>query len=175
MADAERAPRSPEAKRAEPSRSETQLTKWLARWFSRVEDLVYVGLAIILAALALGLLVDGAVSFVRAVMANELAVQVAALLDRLLLILMVVEILYTVQVSLREHTLVPEPFLVVGLIAAMRRILVLTAEFSDILLEGGDTFRNAMIELGLLTFLVLALVVALAVLRRRATPVATDR
>src|SRR6185503_2055515 len=127
---------------------------WLARWFSRVEDLVYVGLAVILAALALGLLVDGAVSFVQAVLANELAVRVAALLDRLLLILMVVEILYTVQVSLREHTLVPEPFLVVGLIAAMRRILVLTAEFSDILSEGGGTFHNAMIELGVLTFLV---------------------
>ena len=175
MADAERAPRTVGAKRAEPSRTETQVTNWLARWFSRVEDLVYVGLAAILAALALGLLVDGAVSFVQAVMANELAVRVAALLDRLLLILMVVEILYTVQVSLREHTLVPEPFLVVGLIAAMRRILVLTAEFSDILSEGGDTFRNAMIELGVLTFLVLALVVALGLLRRRAAPVAADR
>ena len=175
MADTERVPRSVGAKRAEPSRTEAQLTNWLARWFSRVEDLVYVGLAVILAALALGLLVDGAVSFVQAVLANELAVRVAALLDRLLLILMVVEILYTVQVSLREHTLVPEPFLVVGLIAAMRRILVLTAEFSDILSEGGDTFRNAMIELGVLTFLVLALVIALGLLRRRATPAAADR
>ena len=80
---------------------------------------------------------------------------------------MVVEILYTVQVSLREHALVPEPFLVVGLIAGIRRILVLTAEFADMIEEGGDVFRNGMIELGLLTRLVLGLVGALALLRRR--------
>jgi len=33
---------------------------------------------------------------------------------------MIVEILYTVQVSFREHALVPEPFLIVGLIVAVR-------------------------------------------------------
>ena len=44
---------------------------------------------------------------------------------------MIVEILYTLQVSFREHTLVAEPFLIVGLIAAIRRVLILTAEFSN--------------------------------------------
>jgi phosphate-starvation-inducible protein E len=57
---------------------------------------------------------------------------VVALLDRILLILMIVEILYTVQVSVREHSLVPEPFLLVGLIATVRRLLVLTAEVSTL-------------------------------------------
>jgi uncharacterized membrane protein (DUF373 family) len=168
VAEAERTTRTLAAKRAEPSRREAIVTAWIARWFSRVEDFVYVGLAIILAGLAVGLLVNVAISFVQALIAHELNARVALLLDQLLLILMVVEILYTVQVSLREHTLVPEPFLVVGLIAAIRRILVLTAEFSDILSEGGDAFRNAMIELGVLTMLVLALVLALTLLRRRA-------
>ena len=83
---------------------------------------------------------------------------------------MVVEILYTVQVSLREHTLVPEPFLVVGLIAGIRRILVLTAEFSEMIDEGGDAFQNGMLELGVLTAMVLVLVGALALLRRRVVP-----
>jgi hypothetical protein len=46
------------------------------------------------------------------------------------LILLVIELLYTVQVSFREHGLIPEPFLLVGLIAAIRRVLVLTAEFA---------------------------------------------
>jgi hypothetical protein len=87
---------------------------------------------------------------------------------------MVVEILYTVQVSLREHTLAPEPFLVVGLIAAIRRILVLIAEFLEMIEAGGETFRNAMLELGLLTVLVLALVGALALLRKRASAAATE-
>lgn len=92
------------------------------------------------------------------------------LLDRLLLILINVEVLYTVQVSLREHSLAPEPFLVVALIAAVRRVLVLTAEFSKLLELGDVAFRNAMIELGLLTVLIVALVVSLALLRRRGAP-----
>jgi hypothetical protein len=36
--------------------------------------------------------------------------------------------LYTVHVSFREHVLTAPPFLLVALIAAVRRILVLTAE-----------------------------------------------
>jgi hypothetical protein len=35
---------------------------------------------------------------------------VIGVLDQVLLILMIVELLYTVQLSLREHVLVPEPF-----------------------------------------------------------------
>ena len=174
-AQGERASRPAVARRAEPSRDEARLTAWVAGWFSRVEDLVYIGLAVILAVLAVGLLIEGGVMLTRAITNRELGVQVATLLDRALLVLMIVEILYTVQVSLREHTLVPEPFLVVALIAAIRRILVLTAEFSTILEEGGDAFRNAMIELGVLAGLVLALVVAVTLLRRRATMPATER
>lgn len=68
-----------------------------------------------------------------------------------------------------------EPFLIVGLIAATRRILVLTAEFSTLLESGGDTFRNAMIELGLLTALVLALVGSLVMLRKRHPEAVAER
>jgi hypothetical protein len=166
MAEPERIARGA-ARRPEVGRAEARITAWIARWLARVEDVVYVGLATILAMLALGLLVEGGVAFARAVAGGELGERVAMLLDRFLLILMVVEILYTVQVSLREHTLVPEPFLVVGLIAVIRRILVLTAEFSDMIEEGGETFRNAMLELTILTVMVLVLVGALAILRRR--------
>lgn len=60
------------------------------------------------------------------------------------------------QVSFREHALIAEPFLIVGLIAAIRRILILTAEFSRFLEMGEVAFRNAMIELGLLTAMVVA-------------------
>ena len=175
MAEAARARTVAATRRPEVGRAEARLTTWIARGFSRVEDVVYVGLAVILAALALGLLVDGAAAFVRAVSSGELASRVASLLDRLLLVLMVVELLYTVQVSLREHTLSPEPFLVVGLIAVVRRILVLTAEFSELIDEGGEPFRNSMLELALLTAMVLALVGALTLLRRRATAPVAER
>jgi hypothetical protein len=121
------------------------------------------------------LLADGAWVFGRHLIAATLPGEVIALLDRILLILMIVEILYTVQVSFREHTLVPEPFLVIGLIAATRRILVVTAEISGLLEKGEMAFRNAMIELGLLTAMIVALVISIVVLRRRGTPVVADR
>jgi phosphate starvation-inducible membrane PsiE len=142
--------------------------EWVARGFTRVEDAVYVGLGLLLAATAVALLVTTGVTLVRSVLERALAARVIDLLDQVLLVFMIVEILYTVQVSFREHVLVPEPFLIVGLIAAIRRVLVLTAEFGDLLTKGGTVFQNAMLELALLTVMVLALVAALVLVRRRA-------
>lgn len=141
----------------------------VARGFTHVEDVLYVGLGLLLAGAALVLLADGALMFGRALIGGELPARVIELLDRILLILMIAEILYTVQVSLREHSLVPEPFLVVALIAAVRRVLIITAEFADLLEKGPEAFRNAMIELGLLTAMIVALVASLMLLRRRTT------
>jgi uncharacterized membrane protein (DUF373 family) len=128
--------------------------RWIAQAFTRFEDVVYISLALLLATATLGLLIEGAVTFARALFDSDLGGLVISLLDRSLLILMLVEILYTVQVSFREHALVPEPFIVVALIAAIRRVLVLTAEFSRLVEQGDAVFRNAMIELGLLTAMV---------------------
>jgi len=139
----------------------------VARAFTMVEDIVYVGLGTLLAASALLLLGGGAVTFARQVAAGTLAAGVVGLLDRLLLTLMIVELLYTVQVSFREHALVPEPFLIVGLVAATRRILVLTAEFGSLPNRSDEMFRTAMIELGVLTFMIVAFVTSLLMLRHR--------
>jgi uncharacterized membrane protein (DUF373 family) len=95
-----------------------------------------------------------------------LSENIVFLLDRILLIIIFVEVLYTVQVSFRQHILQPEPFLVVGLIAVTRRILVLTAEMSKLAKDTPEGFYNAMIELGLLTILIIALVVSLRILRQ---------
>src|SRR2546428_430295 len=85
-----------------------------------------------------------------------------------------VELLYTVQFSFREHALVPEPFLIVGLIAAIRRLLVLTAEFARLLEKGERAFQGAMLELGLLTVMIVALVVSLVILRKHSPRVVAD-
>ena len=124
-------------------------------------------LGVLLAAGALVLLADATLTFVANLIAGTLPARMVSLLDRVLLVLMFAEILYTVQVSFREHALVPEPFLVVGLIAAIRRVLVITAEFSDVKDAGSAQFRATMVELGLLTALSLVLVVSLVLLRRR--------
>ncbi|HYT32800.1 MAG TPA: phosphate-starvation-inducible PsiE family protein [Thermoanaerobaculia bacterium] len=139
---------------------------WIARQFTRVEDVVYVSLGVLLAGCAAVLLVAAGADFVTNLLAGTLPGHVIDILDRILLVLMVVEILYTVQVSFRGQTLVPEPFLIIGLIAGIRRVLILTAEFKDLLQKGDTAFRNAMIELGLLAFLIIALVISIVLLRR---------
>jgi len=148
---------------------------WIARSFTHVEDVLYVALGVLLAAGALVLLADATLTFVANLIAGTLPGRMISLLDRVLLVLMFAEILYTVQVSFREHALVPEPFLVVGLIAAIRRVLVITAEFSDVKDAGSAQFRATMVELGLLTVLSLVLVVSLVLLRHRPTMPAAER
>jgi hypothetical protein len=105
--------------------------EWVARAFTHVEDAVYLGVGLLLAVSAIALLVASGITFVRSVLEGVLAARVVGLLDQVLLVFMIVEILYTVQVSFREHALIPEPFLIEGLIAGIRRVLVLTAEFGE--------------------------------------------
>ena len=100
---------------------------------------------------------------------------IVPLLDRILLILLVVELLYTVQVSFREHTVIPEPFLLVGLIAAIRRVLILTAEFAQVHEQTDLLFRRFVIELVVLTVLIIALVVSLVLLRKRGVEAVAER
>lgn len=140
----------------------------IARAFALFEDVIYVGLGLMLAYSAAALLLTGMVSLWTNMLHGAPVDAIIDLLDRSLLILMIVELLYTVQVSFKAHALVPEPFLVVGLIAATRRILVVTAQFSR-LVEQKDQqqFRDSMIEVALLTAMVVALVASLRMLRRR--------
>jgi uncharacterized membrane protein (DUF373 family) len=154
---------------AEPENKETRTL--IARAFGLVEDVVYVGIGVLLACSAGLLLVNGAIGLWKASLEGAPLPGVIGLLDRTLLVLMLVELLYTVQVSFREHTLLPEPFLIVGLIAATRRILVVTAEFS-MADKGGapERFRDAMIEIALLTLMTVALVASLLMLRRIRDP-----
>ena len=157
------------AKAAEPD-----IRDRISNVFTRIEDITYIGLGVLLAAGALILLGAAGWFLFNNIFSGDIRELIVDLLDQILLILMVVEILYTVQVSFREHTLSPEPFLVVGLIAAVRRVLIITAEFSkpEEVLE--TAFRNAMMELGLLTVLILSLVFSLNFLKRQ-SPAKAER
>lgn len=146
-----------------------------ARAFTAVEDIVYLGLGVLLGGSAIALLVSSAINFVQNLLARSLTMNIVPLLDRLLLILLVVELLYTVQVSFREHGLIPEPFLLVGLIAGIRRVLVLTAEFAQLKDQTTEVFQHLIIELAVLTFLIVALVVSLVLLRKRGVATISER
>ncbi len=94
------------------------------------------------------------------------------LIDRLLLVLMLVELLHTVRISIRSHSLFVEPFLVIGLIAIIRRTLVLTLQAEDFTRNtpwGPDTqlhFHAAMVEAVILALLIAVLVASIYVIRK---------
>jgi uncharacterized membrane protein (DUF373 family) len=163
-----------------PESSRPEARTWIARGFTLVEDVVYIGLGLLLAGIVLTLLVTGFISFGQTLMDESLSTNISKaiveLLDRILLILLLVELLYTVQVSFREHALVPEPFLLVGLISAIRRVLVMTAEFGGEFQRKTETqAQHFVLELAVLTVLILALVISLFLLRKKGPPVVAER
>src|SRR5947208_15819565 len=140
-----------------------------------VEVLIYSVLARLLSGTVLAAIASAGKLLWDALSHWAIATQTLRVLNELLVVLMLVEILHTVRISIRSHVLVTEPFLVVGLIASIRRILVITLEAATLTKEGAwatesssGIFHSSMIELGLLGLLVLVLVVSITLLRRYA-------
>ncbi|MGX1549373.1 phosphate-starvation-inducible PsiE family protein [Streptomyces adustus] len=75
------------------------------------------------------------------------------------------ELLHTVRLTIRNQTLDAEPFLVVGLIAGIRRALIVTAEA-----EKSFRWNVEGIELLILAGLILVMATAVYVWRRSTRP-----
>jgi hypothetical protein len=141
-----------------PTSPRPAVRAWIVRPFTTTEDVVYIGLGLLLASSALTLLVTGVIGFGQSVVAGKVSI-----------------IDLTVQVSLREHALVPKPFLLVGLISVIRRVLVLTAEFNQLHEKTASISQHFAIQLAVLTVLILALVIPLVLLPKSSAPVVAER
>jgi uncharacterized membrane protein (DUF373 family) len=152
--------------------SEERLRIHFGQYLGNAEAAVYSILAVLLFVTALATIANAGKLLWDGLGHWTIAAETLRVLDQLLVVLMLVEILHTVRISIRSHILVTEPFLVVGLIASIRRILVITLEASAITkggtwsTEGASILRGAMIELGLLGLLILILVFSITLLRR---------
>lgn len=152
--------------------SEEGLRVHIGDYLVKAEVVVYLVLAVLLFVTAVLTVANAGVLLWQGLVRWSIAQQTLEVLDQLLVVLMLVEILHTVRISIRSHVLVTEPFLVVGLIASIRRMLVITLEAAT-LSKGGpwtpevaSIFRASMIELALLGLLVLILVFSITLLRR---------
>ena len=102
------------------------------------------------------------------------------IIDKLLFVLLLIEVLHTVRASIRTGGLTPEPFLIVGLIASIRRVLVITLQTSEATRtsgwteEQGSIVRGAMLELSVIGGLILILVVSLFLLARSPKQMTTE-
>jgi uncharacterized membrane protein (DUF373 family) len=87
-------------------------------------------------------------------------------LDVLLLVFIVVELLFAVRTTVEKRELVAEPFLLVGIIASIKEIVVLSVEAAGVLGKG-DEFDDRVVEIGLLGVLVVLLGLTSFLLRRK--------
>lgn len=131
---------------------------------SVIEDVIYAVIALFLIGSGALLLFGAGRDLVVNFDAANIHPVIVRVLDEVLLVFMVVELLHTVRITLRDHRLAAEPFLVVALIAGVRRILILTANTET--LSSGPAFVVFWVQLLLLIVLVVAMVGALYIWRR---------
>jgi uncharacterized membrane protein (DUF373 family) len=130
------------------------------------ENLVYILAAFMLLAAAVAVLVATAYGLAVGI-ADGTADAVVSALDGLLLVFIVLELLAGVRATVAEHRLIAEPFLLVGIIASIKEIVVLTLKAQETRGSDGSEFSDAMIEIGVLGGLVVGLSVASFLVRRK--------
>lgn len=135
--------------------------------FEKVEHWITVGIGGVLVVATL-LLLTGSLSDVWSDIRSWPETDgIFLVVDKLLFVLMLVEILHTVRASIQSSRLAVEPFLIVGLIATVRRMLIVTVESSPSAPTSHPKppFEHAMIELGVLGGLTLVLIVPIYLAR----------
>jgi uncharacterized membrane protein (DUF373 family) len=151
---------------APPPDAPQSLDRSLLKGLVGFEAFLYGAVALLLAVAAVLVLVGTVHELAHAISTSAGAVDTGVtVLDRVLLLLIIAELAYTLRFVLRTHTIAVEPFLFIGLIAVVRRILIVTAQFER-LPSGSRVLTNFLLELGLLGFLALALAVAVRLVSR---------
>ena len=130
--------------------------------FTQIEHWITIGIGAILVVTTLLLLTGTLAGVIDALRHWPVTDNLFLIVDKLLFTLMLVEILHTVRQSVASDQIAIEPFLIVGLIACVRRILIVTVEVSNqSKSEDLMHFQHAMIELGVLGGLTLVLIVSI--------------
>ena len=129
------------------------------------ENLIYSGIALLLVASGL-LLLAIAVRTSWALWDDFSQAPLLEVLDVLLLVFIVVELLFAVRTTVERRELIAEPFLLVGIIASIKEIVVLSVEAAGVT-GRGPQFMDRIVEIGVLGVLVLLLGGTAFLLRRK--------
>ena len=135
------------------------------RLLNFAENAVYALAGLLLIAAAIAVLATVGYHFVED-LADGVTSATTAVLDGLLLVFILLELLAGVRATMVERKLVAEPFLVVGIIASIKEIIVtaLKAEGDG---SSQQAFENSMTEIGVLGGLVVLLAAASFLVRRK--------
>jgi uncharacterized membrane protein (DUF373 family) len=152
--------------REDQAKSEPRFTRAVRTALAWSEEALYITVGLLLLAAAVLVVVGTISGLITSIRTHQGAVNIGVvLLDRILLTLIVAELLHTLRFVVLRGEIVVEPFLFVGLIAVVRRILIITAELER-QAPGGRALTNQLLELGLLGVLTLALAIAIYLVRR---------
>ena len=128
------------------------------------ETLVYALAFLLLVAAAVLVVIGGIEAVVEAAGHKVDTLQGGVLvLDRVLMVLIIAEIAATLRAVLLYHEIAAEPFLFIGLIACVRRILIVTAATEQV--HSDKQLNRLLLELGALGLLVIGIAVAIFLVR----------
>jgi uncharacterized membrane protein (DUF373 family) len=134
----------------------------------RAESLIYLVIGLLLVAAAALTLIGTIADVIEGSRSRPVTDVGVFLLERILLIFIIAELLYTLRLVDFGGTILVEPFLFIGLIAVVRRILLITAEA-----EGAGEPKDVtgfLVEIGVLGALTLALAISIHLVRRSRLP-----
>jgi uncharacterized membrane protein (DUF373 family) len=146
------------------SRREDRAEQRLDAAIGRTETAVYLIAAVLLATAAVFVVVGTVTDLIQGSGGRNISDAGVFLLDRILLMFIIAELLYTLRLVSFQGRILVEPFLFIGLIAVVRRILVVTAE-ADL---RPPKLTDFLIQIGALALLALVLTLSIHLLRRSA-------
>jgi hypothetical protein len=153
---------------SEPRNSYLNFKVSLKEQLLRIEEILYLLIALGLLIVFGLLLVDGLFVLISLFDAKDITYSVVKFLDKILVALIVVELFYTVMVAIVEESAIKcvEPFLLVGITALVRRLLVLTFEIAHPVVYSAERLTFYLIEMGLIGFLVIIFMIAIYLFRK---------
>lgn len=137
----------------------------MPRLLELAEHYIYIAAGFILVIAAAGLIIIGVAEMISHVAERDYVKAMIQLLDRILLVLMVAEVVYTIGRITRTQMLEVAPFLIVGTIAAVRRMLIITAETTGHFDIDNAKYQAAMVELVVLAVMIFLFAFAMRLLR----------
>ena len=136
------------------------------------ETVIYAIAFLLLVAAAVLVVIGGAQAVVEAASHKVNTLQGGVLvLDRVLMVLIIAEIAATLRAVLLYHEIAAEPFLFIGLIACVRRILIVTAATEEV--HSDKDLNRLLLELGALGLLVIGIALAIFMIRASSKRTAT--
>ena len=130
------------------------------------ETVIYCMVSVVLVGAALVLLGEAAYDLVISV-DEGVANAIRDVLDTLLLVFILVELLSATRETMNQRKIVAEPFLLVGIIASIKEVVVLGIGAKEDLGKNKEKFESAMLGIGTISGLLLVLSVAILLNRRR--------